>query len=248
MAKNDKNPDPLGDLGNMWHNKICGRLKREGLGCRVLDKNGGIDCYVYNKNDEKQGFLCEIKSIITGGFDKDIAAHISGGDKKFLNAISVDSDDAVGFRKYEYDYDHDGFVNEIKNKLQEALTQYNQVDLTSFNINKNRKPFVVVLCFDFFAGFPDQVDFLGILEKLPSISAIMMLEKNNQREQIKKRHLEELNRYYRDRHRMPNLEDPSRKWGLDYEGTQDTVDFKVYINLKTSVVFKPSRYFKKYVQ
>jgi len=127
--------------------------------------------------------------------------------------------------------------------LQGALNQYNQ----SNHIDKKHNPFVVVLCFDFFAGFPGQVNFTQVLENYPCISAIMMLERDLKREQIKKRHLEELNRYYKNRRKAFNLEDPTKNWESDYEGTQDTIDFKIYANKRALVTFKPENFLKKYV-
>jgi len=242
------NTNKFSKLGEMWHSKIRGRFKKEGLTSEELDKNNkkkSIDFLVYKKDSsEQEGFLCEVKSIISGGFDQDIKAYTSSADPRFLAAISTDSDSDINTpRKYEYDYNYNGLMDEIENKLQEALNQYNQS-----NTDKKRKPFVVVLCFDFFAGFPGQVNFTQLLENYPPISAIMMLERDSQREQIKKGHLEKLNRYYKNRRKAFNLENPTKNWGSDYNGTQDTVDFKVYINRRAAITFKPEEFFEKYIR
>ncbi|OGH32562.1 MAG: hypothetical protein A2953_02920 [Candidatus Levybacteria bacterium RIFCSPLOWO2_01_FULL_36_54] len=244
--------DNIDDAGKYWENKIYGRFKKEGLNYCKLDKGDGkkgrcIDCYVYKRGEKNEGFFCEIKSINSAGFDMDIKGYINSRDLNFSNAISIDNIDGATNqqKKYEYDYDHDGFVRKIEEALKDALTQYNDSNLSSFNVSKKGKPFVVVLCFDF-VFFPDQVNFEQLLAQFPYISAVLTLERDYVRNKIKDRHLRELNEAFKN----PNknryfLDNITKNWESDYNGTQDTINFRIHKNRLAQITFRPSLFFQQ---
>jgi len=157
--------------GNEWQDKIEATFKKLNLNVELLDKKGSkkscIDFYIHRKSAYQGGFLCEATSINTVGFDEEEKAQISSRDNKFW--------DSVGKHIREYNYNNDNIENKVRRGLVKAVRQYNNSDLSSFKIVKEKKPFVVSMGFDFTA-FPDQVNFSQLLQEFPLISAVLTLD------------------------------------------------------------------------
>lgn len=161
-------------VGSNWQKKFKGLFKKKGLGVISLDKKNNkrrcVDFWVHKKTSYQEGFLCEVKSVNVVGFDEEIKAQISFRDNKFLESI--------GKRVREYNYDNDGVEDRVRERLADALSQYEDSDLSSFKIIKKERPFVVAIGFDGTA-FPKEVNFSQLFQEFPLVSAVLTLEGND---------------------------------------------------------------------
>lgn len=157
--------------GNEWQNNIEAKFKKLNLNVELLDRKGNtkscVDFYIYRKSAYQDGFLCEAGSVNVVGFDEEETAQISSRDNKFWGS--------VGKRIREHNYNNDNVENKVRQVLVKATNQYKNFDLSRSKIDKERKPFVVAIGFDFTA-FPDQVNFSQLLQEFPLISAILTLD------------------------------------------------------------------------
>ncbi|MCK4781392.1 hypothetical protein KAS79_00495 [Candidatus Parcubacteria bacterium] len=225
--------------GKNLENKIIRSFKKHNLQCIKLDKvksGKRPDCYVYTNNDSKQGFICEIKSIISGGSIENGKYLLSTKDPEFRKSIRLNP-------KLR---DHDKVENVLKRKLKDvlnyAIQQYNSLIVDESKYKQH--PFVVVICEDFFAEILHSCNFGEIFKNGKEISAIIKLVKNYEKEQINKRHLKELNDYYHYHWKDRNYEKPGKKWNEDYGGIPDTVRFKIWLNDNARIKFKANKFFR----
>ncbi|MFH2085390.1 MAG: hypothetical protein ABII21_01205 [bacterium] len=167
--------------GKEWEERVIQLFKQKDFEILRLESKGKnnpriIDFYVHNKSLFHDGLLCEVKSINVSGFDEDINGQVSSKDKTFLEAISIDNLDNTKrtLRKHEYTYDEEGLIRDIATKLVDAQDQYNRSELGKFNIDKQKRPFVVILCFDY-VFFQERINYRKILSDFTTISAIYTL-------------------------------------------------------------------------
>lgn len=236
----------MAKAGIEYQNKIAGVFKKYSLRCESLDKGKKDkmpDYYVYIKDNEKQGFICEIKSIISGGTLENGEYLISTKDPEFIKSIRLNPDDNFSNLKlYDFNNTEKVLQRKLKEKLDEAVQQYD-------GLIKNKPeykcyPFVVAICEDFYAEILNSCDFSKIFNNRKKISAVIRLEKNYEKEQVCKKHLKELNEYYKNRNKNPSAEEPGKNWEKDYEGIPNTVRFRIWLNSKTKIKFKPKDFFR----
>ena len=158
-------------VGKEWEDQIKQKFQKLRSTVLVLDRGQGscVDFYVYRKSSYQGGFLCEAKSVNVVGFDDEVKAQISTRNKKFW--------DSVGDIKHvrEHNYEHNRVENSIREQLNKALKQFNNSDLRVHKIEKEQKPFVVAIGFDF-TIFPNEVNFDQLLQEHPLISAVLVLD------------------------------------------------------------------------
>ncbi|HUV42998.1 MAG TPA: hypothetical protein VMY36_03825 [Patescibacteria group bacterium] len=161
-------------VGSDWQKKFRNLFESKDLIVVPLDKKSKnrrcVDFWVHKKIDYQEGFLCEVKSVNVVGFDEEIKAQISSRDNKFWGS--------VGKNVREHNYDHYGVESKVRERLIDALSQYEDSYLSRFKIVKEGKPFVVAIGFDFTA-FPNQVNFSQLLQEFPLVSAVLTLEGND---------------------------------------------------------------------
>jgi len=161
-------------VGSDWQKKFRNLFERKGLSVISLDKKSDnkrcVDFWVHKKTSYQEGFLCEVKSVNVAGFDEKTKAQISSRDNKFW--------ESVGKEVREHDYDPGGVGNKARERLADALNQYEDSDLSRFEIVKKERPFVVAIGFDF-TTFPKEVNFSQLFQEFPLVSAVLTLEGND---------------------------------------------------------------------
>ncbi len=157
--------------GKDWQYKIEATFKKLNLNVKLLDRKSStkscIDFYIHRESAYQDGFLCEAESINVVGSDEEENSQISSRDNKFWSS--------VGKRIREHNYNNDHVENKVRVGLVKAVGQYKNTNLSSSEIVKDMKPFVIAIGFDFTA-FPDQVNFSQLLLEFPLISAVLILD------------------------------------------------------------------------
>jgi len=122
MAINKQNL--MTKAGTEYQNKIAGLFKKHDLQRKVLDKgNEGEmpDYYIYNKNNKKQGFICEVKSIISGGTLENGKYLLSMKDPEFMEHITLDLNNPDNpdnpKNKNIMEYNHEPIFKNLEKKL-----------------------------------------------------------------------------------------------------------------------------------
>jgi len=238
----------IANAGMEYQNKIAEVFLTYGLLCDELDKKGKDkmpDYYVYIKDNKERGFICEIKSIISGGSQENGKYLLSTKDLEFMERITLDLDNPDNPKNkkiMEYNYCPKNLEKKLEEKLNEAVLQYKS--LTRLKPEYKSYSFVVAICEDFYAEVLNSYNPRKILNNQQEISAVMRLEKNYEKRQVCQKHLKELNEYYKNRNKNPFAEKPGKNWGEDYEGISDTVRFRVWLNSKAKIKFKPEIFFR----
>lgn len=236
------------EAGIIYQNKIAGRFKKDDLQCEVLDrerKDKMPDFYVYIKGNKKQGFICEIKSIISGGPLENGKYHLSIRDPELMEHITLDlnnPDNPKNKEIMEYNYGpiFENLKKKLEERLNEALQQYES--LIKHRAEYKHYPFVVAICEDFYAEILNSYNPKEILNNRPEISAVIRREKNYEMRQIQRKHLNEINvRNYKKNLLADEL---VKNWEKDYEGVPDAVRFRVWLNSKAKIKFKPKEFFR----
>lgn len=241
------------EAGEKYQNKIAGVFKKYGLQCDNLDKGEKDkmpDYYIYTKSNKKQGFVCEIKSIISGGSLENGKYLLSTRDPAFMEHITLDpdnSDNPKNKKIMEYNYDSKSLEKKLEEKLDEATLQYKS--LIDLKPEYKSYPFVVVICEDFYAEILNLYNPKKILNSRQEISAMIRLEKNYEIKQVHQQHLKELsmkkfNEHYKNRNKNSFDEELIKNWEKDYEGIPETIRFKVWLNSKAKIKFKPNKFFR----
>jgi len=234
--------------GEECENKIIGVFKKHNLKHIKLDRikdDKRPDYYVHVKNNSKQGFICEIKSIISGGSQENGKYLLSTKDPEFMKHITLDLDNPDNPKNkkiMEYNYGPKNLDKKLEEKLNEAIQQYES--LIDCKPEYKHYPFVVAICEDFYAEVLNSYNPKEILNNRQEISAVIRLEKNYEKRQVHQQHLEELNKYHKNRNKNPFTEKLGKNWGKDYEGILDTVRFRVWLNNKAKIKFKPEEFFR----
>jgi len=237
-------------VGEEYENKITGVFKKYGLKWENLDKEKKHrmpDLYVYIKDNKKQGFICEIKSIISGGSLESGKYLLSTRNPKFMEHITLDLDNPDNPKNkeiMEYNYNSKNLEKNLEEKLNEAIQQYES--LIKHKPEYKHYPFVVAICEDFYAEILNLYNPKEILNNRQEISAVIRLEKNYEQKQVSKQHLKELNEYFKNHRKNSknSSEELVKNWEKDYEGIPDTVRFKVWLNSKAKMKFKPREFLK----
>ncbi len=236
----------IAKAGIKYQNKIAGVFKKHGLQCENLDKEKKDkmpDYYVYIKINKKQGFICEIKSIISGGTLENGKYLLSTKDPEFIESIKLNPDDNFSNLKlYDFTVTEKVLQRKLREKLDEAVQQYKS--LIENKPEYKYYPFVVAICEDFYAEILNSYNPKEILNNRQEISAMIRLEKNYEKGRVRQKHLKELNEYYKNRNKNSPTEKLGKNWEKDYEGIPDTVRFKVWLNSKAKIKFKPRDFLK----
>ncbi|MEK9130160.1 MAG: hypothetical protein AAB526_02075 [Patescibacteria group bacterium] len=232
------------EAGIKYQNKVAGLFKKYGLQYEALDKEKKDkmpDYYVY-KNNKEQGFICEVKSIISGGSQENGKYLLSTRDPEFMEHIKLDLDNPKNEEIMKYNYGSKNLEKKLKEKLNEAVQQYK--NLIRCKQEYKDYPFVIVICEDFYAEVLDSYNLKMIFDDLQEISAIIRLEKNYEKKQVHQEHLKKLNEYCKNRNKNSSVKELSKNWEKDCEGVPDTIRFRVWLNRKAKIKFKPENFFR----
>lgn len=160
----------IAETGMKYQNKIAGVFKKYGLRCEDLDKGKKDkmpDYYVHIKNNKKKGFICEIKSIISGGLQENGRYLLSIEDPEFMEHIRLDLNNPANPKNkkiMEYNYGPKNLEKKLEEKLKKAIQQYSS--LTKNETKYQHYPFVVAICEDFYAEVLNSYNPKMILNKL----------------------------------------------------------------------------------
>lgn len=212
------------DEGIEFQNKIKGIFKKYDLGVEVLDKNKSgrkPDFFIFLKGDREKGFICECKFIASVGA-------IDNGEYQVSTLDTKLSERERGAFQYNYD---------IKNAevIEKALSQYQA--LVRDKPFYQKFPFVIALKFDFFADSFDYIfDLIAKNKNIPEkeiqeISAVMKIEKNiEQKREFKESSTKDLEEMIIGKRKK--------------EISLESVKFKVLLNSKAKIKFKPKDFLK----
>lgn len=236
----------LKSYGEECQAKFSGRFKKSSLGVIGLGENNAgriVDYFVHDKKEHSKGFLIEVKALATGGYDDSVPAHRSTRDPRYRDFLKANE-----HKLHDYGPIDENLKRNVKAKIEDAI---NQCQATINSYSKYAKvPFLVAFCFDADAGFENQINFGKVTQNISDfslVSGILTLEKDYKRQQINKKHLEKINNLLR----VKGGNTSDNDWRLlsessknDYEGTRDTIQYKIRINRKAKNRFQPNRYFQ----
>lgn len=169
-------------VGKEWQSHAKSKLEKLGFNVKELDtiaNDKRID-FLVRSFLNKESFLCEVKSVNSGGYDRDAVLFISTTDINFLKQISSNSKTEA--REFNYNPEH--VDKKVIANLDDAKIKLRKAKLDDLQIDKNKIPYIVCMCFDF-VFFVEQIDFPEIIKNYPTISAILVLDSKQQEADFK---------------------------------------------------------------